>query len=238
MLPHEVQTCFHEFGHALHTLFGQTTVQNLAGTRSSVDYVELFSQFMEQFLTSHEFLKQWAHRRTDRQPISLDLVERMTSATRAFLHIDTLDQVSLAAVDQVLHGPQPFTVYFPHGSEGKVGKRTLGHMQDYGRGTFNFARLIVSITEPFSLAEPTESGVLRSLSFEHLATYPANYYGYLYSSAFAKRIWKKYFEHNPLNKVEGKRFATELMALGAATDPRVALENYLKEDISDFERWI
>lgn len=35
----EVTTLFHEFGHAMHTIFGQTHVQNLAGTRSSVDYV-------------------------------------------------------------------------------------------------------------------------------------------------------------------------------------------------------
>nr|CCC94078.1 unnamed protein product [Trypanosoma congolense IL3000] len=44
MHPNEVTTVFHEFGHAMHTIFGQTKVQNLAGTRASIDYVETFSQ--------------------------------------------------------------------------------------------------------------------------------------------------------------------------------------------------
>lgn len=238
MQPHEVTTCFHEFGHAMHTIFGQTKVQNLAGTRASIDYVELFSQFFEQFLTSHEFLKLWAHRIGTGEPIPKEMVQRRNEAADMFKHLDTLDQVVLAAIDQSLHGPQPFTVYFPYGGSGHLGKRTLSTMDEYGRGIFNFAKTVIDIATPLSAVTPTERGVLRSLSFEHLSSYPAGYYGYLYSGAFAKRIWSKFFAANPLNREEGRRLRNELMAYGAACNTREVLAKYLREDIDDIEAWV
>jgi intermediate peptidase len=238
MLPHEITTAFHEFGHAMHSLLGQTSVQNLAGTRASVDYVELFSQLFEQFLRSHEFLKLWAHKVDTREPIPLELVEKRNAAMDMFKHLDTLDQVVLSAIDQTLHGPQPFTVYFPFGGKGQLGKRTLGTMPEYGKGVFNFAKIVIDAAAPLSAVVPTERGVLRSLSFEHLSSYPAAYYGYLYSGAFAKRIWAKYFERNPLNREEGRKLANQLMCYGAACNPKEVLANYLKEDLSDVERWV
>jgi intermediate peptidase len=237
MMPNEVTTCFHEFGHALHTIFGQTTVQNLAGTRGSIDYVECFSQLCEHFLTSHEFLKMWAHKVGTREPIPYDLVQRRNEVANMFRHLDTLDQVMLASIDQVLHGPQPFTVYFPQ-EGGHLAKRTLGTLPEYGRGVFNLAKLIIDICTPLSPCTPTERGVLRSLSFEHLSSYPAGYYGYLYSGAFARRIWIKNFEAKPLNREAGRKLVTEVMQHGAACNPREVLAKYLDEDIDDIEAWI
>ena len=236
MSPNEVTTCFHEFGHAMHTIFGQTKVQNLAGTRGSIDYVECFSQFFEQFLTSHDFLKLWAKEIGTGHPIPRALVQRRNEVDQMFQHLDTLDQVCLASIDMCLHGPLPYTVYFPH--EGTMGKRTVGTLQEYGRGLHNLSNLIMDVWRPISPIEPTEKGVLRSLSLEHLTSYPAGYYGYLYSLAFAKRIWNKNFAANPLNKEEGRRLRTEVMSFGAACDPRQVMASYLGENIDDIETWV
>ncbi|KPI87377.1 mitochondrial intermediate peptidase putative metallo-peptidase Clan MA(E) Family M3 [Leptomonas seymouri] len=237
MQPHEVTTVFHEFGHAMHTIFGQTQVQNLAGTRSSIDYVETFSQLFEQFLTSHEFLKLWAHRINTREPISFDIVQKRNDAASMFKHLDMLDQVVLSAVDQALHGPQPLTVYFPHGDQGHVGKRTLGDLGDYGRGAFNMAKALIQVAKPLSVAEPTETGVLSTLSFEHLSGYPAGYYGYLYSLSVARRIWTKKFERDPLNRTAGRELVEKVMAHGAACDPKETIEKYLGDDLMDIDIW-
>lgn len=237
MMPNEVTTCFHEFGHALHTIFGQTGVQNLAGTRGSIDFVECWSQLFEQFLTSHEFLKLWAKKIGTGEPIPEDLVMRRNEVHNMFRHLDTLDQVVLASVDQTLHGPQPFVVYWPQ-EGGSLAKRTLGTFDDYGRGTFNFAKLIVDIATPITPVTPTDRGVLRSLSFEHLSSYPAGYYGYLYSSAFAKRIWQKNFMDKPLNREEGKRLRDEVLSFGAACDANEVMAKYLKEDTRQIEVWV
>lgn len=237
MHPNEVTTVFHEFGHAMHTIFGQTTVQNLAGTRASIDFVETFSQLFEQFLTSHEFLRLWAHRINTREPISFDMVMRRNAAADMFKHLDMLDQVVLSAVDQTLHGPQPYTVYFPHGQNGHLGKRTLGDNADYGRGTYNLAKILVDICTPLSVVTPTESGVLGTLSFEHLSGYPAGYYGYLYSLSVARRIWSKKFEKNPLNRDAGRELVQKVMRYGAACDPVEVIQNYLVEDLDEIDIW-
>jgi mitochondrial intermediate peptidase len=237
MKPHEVVTCFHEFGHALHTIFGQTKVQNLAGTRGSIDFVETFSQLFEQFLTSHEFLKLWAHRINTREPISFDMVMKRNEVANMFYHLDTMDQVCLAAIDQTLHGPQPLAVYFPHGDKGHLGKRTLGDMKEYGRGMFNLAKLVMEITAPISVLTPTEAGALRTLSFEHLSTYPAGYYGYLYSLEVARRIWKKKFEHDPLNRAAGKELVDMVLRHGAACQPVELLSKYLGDDLDEIDVW-
>ncbi|CUG93829.1 mitochondrial intermediate peptidase, putative [Bodo saltans] len=237
MKPHEVVTCFHEFGHALHTIFGQTKVQNLAGTRGSIDFVETFSQLFEQFLTSHDFLKLWAHRINTREPISFDMVMKRNEVANMFYHLDTMDQVCLAAVDQTLHGPQPLAVYFPHGDKGHVGKRTLGDMKEYGRGMFNLAKLVMEITAPITVLTPTEGGALRTLSFEHLSTYPAGYYGYLYSLEVARRIWKKKFEHDPLNRAAGRELVDKVLRHGAACHPVELLSQYLGDDLDEIDVW-
>eukprot|EP00758_Cryptobia_borreli_P001723 Tbor_TRINITY_DN2480_c0_g1::TRINITY_DN2480_c0_g1_i1::g.2574::m.2574/K01410/MIPEP; mitochondrial intermediate peptidase len=237
MLPHEVTTCFHEFGHALHTIFGQTTVQNLAGTRGSIDFVETFSQLFEQFLTDYDFLKLWAHKIGSKEPIPREIVEKRNAAARLLENLDTLDQVQLATIDQTLHGPQPFTVYFPHGDDGRMGKRTLGELSEYGPGMYNFAKIVMDASAPISVAIPTESGVLRTLSFEHLTSYPAGYYGYLYSLAIAKRIWKKKFGEKTMNREAGTELVDKVMKYGAACNPKEVLAEYLNEDLDEIDTW-
>ena len=237
MLPHEVTTCFHEFGHALHTIFGQTTVQNLAGTRGSIDFVESFSQLFEQFLRDGPFLRMWAKKLGTNEPIPQALVDQRNKAADMFQNLDTLDQVNMAVIDQVLHGPRPFTVYFPHGDDGRMGKRTLGDLADYGKGMYNFANLVMDISQPISISKPTTDGVLRSLSYEHIASYPAGYYGYLYSLTIAKRIWKKKFGENPLNPAAGSELVEKVMRHGAACDQTAVIENYLGDNLDDIDAW-
>lgn len=237
MLPHEVTTCFHEFGHALHTIFGQTTVQNLAGTRGSIDFVETFSQLFEQFLRNGDFLRLWAKKIGTDEPIPQDIVESRNKAADMFSNIDTLDQVQMAVIDQVLHGPRPFTVYFPHGDEGRLGKRTLGDLKDYGKGMYNFANLVMDISAPIAVSKPTVNGVLRTLSFEHIASYPAGYYGYLYSLTIAKRIWTKKFKENPLNPEAGSELVDKVMKYGAACNQTEVIEKYLGDNLDDIDAW-
>lgn len=237
MLPHEVTTCFHEFGHALHTIFAQTEVQNLSGTRASIDYVETFSQLFELFLKDHDFLQLWARHLGTKEAIPRGLVEERNAALTVFENLETLDQIQLASIDQTLHGPQPFTVYFPHGDTGLLGKRTLGTLDEYGKGMYNFASLCMDISAPISIAKPTENGVLRTLSFEHLSSYPAAYYGYLFSLQVAKRIWKKKFGEKVMNKAAGQALATEVLSLGAACNTRDVLEKYLDDDLDEIDVW-
>ncbi|CCW63891.1 unnamed protein product [Phytomonas sp. EM1] len=234
--PNELTTLFHEFGHAMHTIFGQTHVHNLAGTRSSIDFVETFSQLFEQFLTSYDFLRLWARHVETHQPITRDLVEQHNTAMRMFTHLSTLDAVMLSVVDQVLHGPKPLTVYSPT-EDGGLQNRQLGDFADYDRENFDLAKVLIESTAPFAVARLSEEGALHALSFEHLSGYPAGYYGYLYSLSVARRIWQKKFERNAVNREAGEELVNKVMRFGAACDPVKTLEGYLGESLSDIDSW-
>lgn len=239
MDPHEVTTLFHEFGHAMHTIFGQTQVQNLAGTRSSIDYVETFSQLFEQFLTSHDFLRLWAHRVGSREPISKAMVEQRNAAANMFVNLDRLDQVILSAVDQVLHGPQPLTVFYPSSSSAKfLESVSLGEMGNFCKpSSFQLEQSLMKVVSRFSIASPTKTSVLGTLSCEHIAGYPGGYYGYLYSSTIAKRIWRKKFEANPLSRTAGRELVEQVMSYGAACNPKRIIEGYLDDRLEDIDSW-
>ena len=53
----EVKTFFHEFGHALHAIFGATEIASLSGTHTKRDFVELPSQMLEEWLHDKDILK-------------------------------------------------------------------------------------------------------------------------------------------------------------------------------------
>lgn len=251
MDPHSVKTLFHEFGHAMHTIFGQTTVQNLAGTRSSIDFVETFSQLFELFLTSHDFLRLWATHVRDKHPISKDLVEHLNRAGNIFTYLDRQDQIMLSAVDQVLHGPQPLRVYCVPSSVDSVTSSpsgvavkplltrvTLGEKGDFrDTAKFHLQDSLIEIVKPFTVGTPTRSSVLGTLSTEHLVGYPGGYYGYLYSLTVARRIWSTKFEKNPLNRAAGKELVDQVMSLGAACNAKATMEKYLNVPFTDIEVW-
>lgn len=249
--PHGVKTLFHEFGHAMHTIFGQTTVQNLAGTRSSIDFVETFSQLFELFLTSYDFLRLWARHVHTKEPITRDIVEQCNAASNMFMHLDRQDQIILSAVDQVLHGPQPLRVYCTPSAlhsvtsspSGGPTPRILTHLELGDKGNFcdqdkfQLQASLMEIVKPFTVGTPTPTSVLGALSTEHLVGYPGGYYGYLYSLTIARQIWASKFEKNPLNRAAGKELVDKVMAYGAACNARKTMESYLDVPLQDIEVW-
>lgn len=73
----EVETFLHEFGHSLHQIFANTTYQSLSGTNVYWDFVEMPSQFMENFATQKEFLHTFARHYQTGELIPEELVQKV-----------------------------------------------------------------------------------------------------------------------------------------------------------------
>ena len=90
----EVNTFLHEFGHALHGMFANTTYSTMSGTSVYWDFVELPSQIMENFATEKEFLNTFARHYQTGEPIPAELIQKIVDASNFNVAYACLRQVS------------------------------------------------------------------------------------------------------------------------------------------------
>ena len=99
----EVETFLHEFGHSLHGMFANTKYESLSGTNVWWDFVELPSQFMENYSVEKEFLRTFAfHYQTD-EPIPDDYIERIVKSRNYNIGYSCLRQVSFGLLDMAYY---------------------------------------------------------------------------------------------------------------------------------------
>lgn len=99
----EVETFLHEFGHSLHGMFANTRFGSLSGTNVWWDFVELPSQFMENYATEKEFLRTFAHHFESGEPIPDELIDRIIKSKNYLSAYGCLRQVSLGLLDMAYY---------------------------------------------------------------------------------------------------------------------------------------
>jgi len=99
----EAQTLFHEFGHALHSLFSDVTYESLSGTHVPNDFVEFPSQVMENWMSEPEVLKLYAKNYKTGEVIPADMVERMNAANKFNQGFATVEYMAAAYLDMAWH---------------------------------------------------------------------------------------------------------------------------------------
>eukprot|EP00814_Leptocylindrus_danicus_P022119 CAMPEP_0116006180 /NCGR_PEP_ID=MMETSP0321-20121206/1582_1 /TAXON_ID=163516 /ORGANISM="Leptocylindrus danicus var. danicus, Strain B650" /LENGTH=215 /DNA_ID=CAMNT_0003474699 /DNA_START=532 /DNA_END=1175 /DNA_ORIENTATION=+ len=204
LLSHsEMETLFHEFGHALHSLLSRTSFQHLSGTRAAVDFVETPSQLMELFVRDPRVLKTFARHFQTGEPISDELISKLAGSRKLFQYVDIQTQLLYAYLDQGLFST-------PSGES----------------ATSIFAGLHQKMGIPYA------EGTFWHSKFGHVVTYGAGYYSYLLDQVFAADIWKTCFASDPLNRAEGNRYRQEVLIHGGAKDPNVMLRELLGRDPS------
>ncbi|KAF7824901.1 mitochondrial intermediate peptidase, mitochondrial isoform X1 [Senna tora] len=161
----EVETLFHEFGHALHSLLSRTDYQHFSGTRVVQDFAEVPSNLFEYYAWDYRVLKTFAKHYSTGEEIPEKLVESMKSAKKMFAATDLQRQIFYALVDLTLFGEQPFPL----------------------RDT---SSIIAELMREYTSWEHVE-GTHWEARFSHLLNYGAGYYSYLYAKCFASTIWKK-----------------------------------------------
>eukprot|EP01064_Diplonema_japonicum_P000373 TRINITY_DN10264_c0_g1_i1.p1 TRINITY_DN10264_c0_g1~~TRINITY_DN10264_c0_g1_i1.p1 ORF type:complete len:708 (+),score=145.23 TRINITY_DN10264_c0_g1_i1:76-2199(+) len=229
LTPNDAVSLFHEFGHALHTLLGQTKFQILSGTRSSMDYVEVFSQLFEVYAREYVTLRKWATHYETGLPISRELVDKMNDSESSFSNLQQLEEIVSSLVDLVYHGPRPM-MFFTLDPETK---NLRAHSVPEGQeDPLSLRTLIADSITPITV---TELGNARNFSHSQIVNYPGTYYSYTYSRVFATAIWEKYFKNDPYSISAGKALAS-VMKKGASASPKALIGQLVStspEDLLD-----
>ncbi|CAN0292007.1 unnamed protein product [Ascophyllum nodosum] len=200
----EVETLFHEFGHALHSLLSRTELQHVSGTRVPVDFCEIPSHLMEHFVWDRNVLTKFArHHRTGDTPPGA-LLDRLHKSKTLFAGMAIQTQLLYATLDQRLFGPQP------------------------DGGVWSSTSIADALQEQIA-GLPRCKGVFWHSRFGHFTGYGASYYAYLYAKMFTSGIWERHFAADPLNRGAGELLWKELLIHGGAKDPHEILEALLGE---------
>ena len=99
----EVETFLHEFGHSLHGMFANTRFESLSGTNVWWDFVELPSQFMENYSVEKEFLRTFAFHYQTGEPLPDELISRIVKSRNFMAATACLRQVSFGLLDMAYY---------------------------------------------------------------------------------------------------------------------------------------
>ena len=100
---YEVTTFLHEFGHSLHGMFANTRFESLSGTNVWWDFVELPSQFMENYAIEKEFLRTFAFHYLTGEPLPDELIDRIIKSRHFMAAFGCMRQVSLGLLDMAYY---------------------------------------------------------------------------------------------------------------------------------------
>ena len=189
----EVTTLFHEFGHALHGILADTQYPNLSGTSVKWDFVELPSQFLENYCYEPEFLKTFAKHYQTGEVLSDEKIKKINESKNFMEGYQTLRQLGLGLLDMAYH-TQPEAV------------------QDIK--TFETKQ-----TEKCSLY-PVNVETAISPSFSHIfqGGYSAGYYSYKWAEVLDADAFQYFKENGIFNSEIARKYKT-LLSLGGTQAP-------------------
>ncbi|KAI9886613.1 MAG: hypothetical protein M1823_001591 [Watsoniomyces obsoletus] len=204
----EMQTLFHEMGHALHSVLGRTAMQNVSGTRCATDFAELPSVLMEHFAADPRVLGLFArHWQTD-EPLPYRMVQDEIKLHRRFEGAEVETQLLLAMLDQQYHSSIALDPDFDTTAE------YHSVMDQYA-----------------TIPEPKETSWQGQ--FGHLFGYGATYYSYLFDRAIAGKIWQDVFQRThdgALSGEAGHLFREEVLRWGGSRDGWHCIAGVLHDD--------
>lgn len=207
----EVRTLFHEFGHALHSLFSDVRYPRFSGTSVPRDFVEYPSQVNEMWMLWPEVVANYArHYQTD-EPLPEEMIERLRRAETFNTGFATTEYLAAALLDLAWHRLSP--------KEAQEITDVLA---------FEAEALAAA-----GVAVPEVPPRYRSTYFAHVfATegYSAGYYSYIWSEVLDADTVEWFKENGGLTRKNGDWFRQTLLSRGYSGDPMVAFRNFRGRD--------
>ena len=205
----EVNTFFHEFGHALHGLFARVTYPKFAGTNTYRDFVEFPSQVNEMWMLWPEVLQNYAVHHETGEPMPKEFVEKIQASSAFNEGFQTSEYLAAALLDQTWHRISA--------------DDAIADVADFEAK----ALAAVGLDNP---AVPTRYS---STYFQHVLAssgYDAGYYSYIWSEVLDADTVDWFKDNGGLTRENGDRFRQRLLGVGGSKDPLAAFRDFRGRD--------
>ncbi len=194
LTPYEVETFLHEFGHALHGLLADTRYASLSGTSVYRDFVELPSQFNENYLTEKEFLDGFARHYETGEALPQELLDRMISSQRYGAAYACMRQLGFGYLDMAWH-----TVTEP-----------VADPVAFESAAIEGVRIF-----------PDVDGAMISPQFSHIFSggYAAGYYSYKWAEVLDADAFAFFKENGIFDSATAESFRRNILSRGGTENP-------------------
>lgn len=191
----EVETFLHEFGHTLHGMFAATRFRALSGTSVYWDFVELPSQFMENYAVEKEFLNTFAFHYETGEPIPDELIEKIVRSRNFHAAYACMRQVSFGLLDMSYYTrTEPLTE----------------DIAKFEQQAWKQAQLL-----------PTVDETCMTVQFSHIMAggYAAGYYSYKWAEVLDADAFSLFREKGIFNQEVANSFRNKILSRGGTEDP-------------------
>ena len=208
----QVQTAFHEFGHALHGFLTKCRYEDVSGTAVTRDFVEMFSQFNENWAFQPEILDIYAHDYRTGAPIPADLVEKIGNALKFNQGFMTGELCAASILDMKWH---ELTL------DDLANFTDAQSIRDFETKVCGEMGLIEDIVPRY-----------RTTYFNHIfnSGYSAGYYSYLWAEVLDVDAWEKFVEDGVFNPATAKAFRQTFLEKGGSEEPMVLFRAFRGAD--------
>jgi len=207
-----VQTAFHEFGHALHGFLTRCHYESVSGTSVARDFVEMFSQFNENFAFVPEILSVYANDYRTGEPIPEALVEKIGKSLKFNQGFMTGELCAASILDMKWHS---------------LTAEELAHFTD------------AQSIRDFETKVCAEMGLIdeiipryRTTYFNHIfnSGYSAGYYSYLWSEVLDVDAWEKFEADGIFNPATARAFRETFLERGGSEEPMTLYRSFRGAD--------
>ena len=186
----EVETFLHEFGHSLHGMFANTRFESLSGTNVWWDFVELPSQFMENFAIEKEFLRTFAFHYKTGEPLPDELIDRIVKSRNYNVAYACMRQVSFGLLDMA---------YYTKKDE------FTDDIIPFEKKAWEKAMILPQLPD-----------TCMTVQFSHIMAggYAAGYYSYKWAEVLDADAFAVFKKHGIFNKETALRFRENILSKG------------------------
>ena len=198
----EVETTFHEFGHALQSILSRAPYRSIAGTNVDRDYVELSSQLNEHFAFTPELLKEYARHYKTGEVIPDELIRKINASSK-FNQGFTVTELAGAALLDLAWGQTDGNDVNVPGFEAEFAAK-IGMPEEI---TYRY----------------------RSPYFKHIFGddgYASGYYTYLWSQVLEADAWEQFEKAGVFNKKNADKYKKYILESGDTEDPMILFEKF------------